>query len=67
MASEPAPGWHGWHGWQRLPGQRWLRVVEAATEDACRERLFAHPFPGPTRDVTVLPAGADPNRPRRRF
>jgi hypothetical protein len=53
-----------WNGWQRLPGQRWQKVVEADSEEACREALWGVRFEGNRRDVCVLKEGVNPNRRR---
>jgi len=53
-------------GWQRVGRGPWVAVVEGATEWQAHEKLLDHPCPGPGRDLTVLPAGRDPNEEGRR-
>lgn len=48
-------------GWQRLGRGPWLALVWGATELEAHEHLLNTPFAGPTRDLTVLPRGRDPN------
>lgn len=55
---------NGFTGWLRLPGQPWRAVVDDAAEDEALARLMAEAdrTPGRAKDLTVLPAGEDPNR-----
>lgn len=61
-ADKDPPPAAAFHGWQRLPGQRWVKVCEGATEDEVRNKLFDVKYPGSRRDVVVLRAGTNANR-----
>ncbi|MBI1913614.1 MAG: hypothetical protein HYS12_02495 [Planctomycetes bacterium] len=62
LATPPAGRFVAWT--REPPSRRWEPVAAGDTEAEARVKVFDIPARGKMRDVCVLPAGVDPNRPR---